>query len=82
MSAGARAGRYAEAVEDYSEALKLEPDNANARHNRGSALEKMGRDREALHDFTEAIRCGMGRGPCRGMLVGARGGGQRGSKSV
>jgi tetratricopeptide (TPR) repeat protein len=40
-------------VEDYTAALGLEPGNANAYHNRGSALEKLNRNEEALTDFTK-----------------------------
>jgi tetratricopeptide (TPR) repeat protein len=47
--------QYEFAIQDYDSALRLEPDNAQARHFRGVALRGLDRDAEALQDFNESI---------------------------
>ncbi|MHA7840724.1 MAG: tetratricopeptide repeat protein, partial [Gammaproteobacteria bacterium] len=51
-----RLGRYAEALGDFDEALRLDPAYALAYHNRGCAKYRLGRYAEALGDFDEALR--------------------------
>lgn len=46
-------GDYEGAVSDYSKAIELEDGNANAHHNRGSALEKLNRCDMASINFTQ-----------------------------
>jgi len=50
---------YAKAVEDYSECIKIDPDNkgfASKLHcNRAASLQKLGKDAEALEDCEKAI---------------------------
>jgi cytochrome c-type biogenesis protein CcmH/NrfG len=48
--------RYAEAVEAYKEAIRLEPDNASAHMGLGGAYRGLDRDAEAVEAFKEAIR--------------------------
>jgi tetratricopeptide (TPR) repeat protein len=52
------AGRPAEALRAYTEAVEREPDNAFARLSRGRAHLAAGDRARALADFTEAIRLG------------------------
>ncbi|MHA7840923.1 MAG: tetratricopeptide repeat protein, partial [Gammaproteobacteria bacterium] len=49
-------GRYAEAIADYDEALRLNPAKAEAYHNRGYAKRQLGRYTEAIADYDEALR--------------------------
>ena len=49
------AGKYQEAVADFSIAIKLNPKNAAAYNNRGSAWHKLGELDRALDDFSKAI---------------------------
>ena len=44
------------ALQDYTEAIRLEPDNADAFLNRGIARADKGDVDGALQDYTEAIR--------------------------
>ena len=46
---------YEAAIDDYSEALKRLPKNANVFSNRGAAFKKALRLEEALDDFTRAV---------------------------
>ena len=48
-------GRYEEAERAYGEAIKRNPQSANAWHNRGLAKYKLGRHKEALADATKAV---------------------------
>jgi Flp pilus assembly protein TadD len=49
-------GRFAEAAECYREALRLRPDDCDARNNLGAALADLGRLGEAVACYQEAIR--------------------------
>ena len=40
----------------YDEAVRLDPEEATAHHNRGTALYNLGRDEEALAAYDEALR--------------------------
>ena len=45
---GLRAGRYEEAIKAYDEALKINPQDADAWTNKGNALSNLGRKEEAI----------------------------------
>ena len=49
-------GEYEQAIADYTEAIRIDPDDAYAYHERGYAYDKMGEYEKAIADFTEAIR--------------------------
>lgn len=49
-------GRYAEALEDFSAAIRGDPNSAVAYHNRGYCYRNMGQYGEAIQDYTMAIR--------------------------
>jgi len=49
-------GRSDEVMAHFSEALRLQPDDADAHYNLGVALEKQGRLEEAMAHFSEAAR--------------------------
>jgi len=49
-------GRLDEAVESYSSAIRIKPDNADALINRGLALQALHRNSEALADYDRAAR--------------------------
>jgi tetratricopeptide (TPR) repeat protein len=49
-------GMHAEALLDYSEALRRDPNHAAAHFNRGVAYGQLGRTAEAIEDLNEAIR--------------------------
>ena len=44
-----------DALDDYDKALALGPDYAEAHHNRGNALESLGRDDEAIESCGRAL---------------------------
>ncbi|MGV0005256.1 MAG: tetratricopeptide repeat protein [Candidatus Porifericomitaceae bacterium WSBS_2022_MAG_OTU9] len=48
--------KYEEAIVDYTEAIKLKPDNPAAYYNRASTKSNLGRHDEAIEDYTEAIK--------------------------
>ena len=50
----AKLEKFDAAVADYTEALRLDPANAHALHNRGISLDRLGRDDEAARDFERA----------------------------
>ena len=50
------AGRYDDAITDYSKAIGLNPRYAEAYNNRGNALAKKGQDDAAITDWTKAIK--------------------------
>jgi tetratricopeptide (TPR) repeat protein len=49
-------GRLAEAMEHYSEALRIEPGFVKAHNNLGLALSSQGKEAEAIAHFSEALR--------------------------
>jgi tetratricopeptide (TPR) repeat protein len=49
-------GRSDEVMTHFSEALRLQPDDADTHYNLGVALEKQGRLEEAMAHFSEAVR--------------------------
>jgi tetratricopeptide (TPR) repeat protein len=48
--------RTSEAIAEYKEALRLDPDYAEAHNNLGSALLLTGRTAEAIHEYEQALR--------------------------
>ena len=48
--------QYEAAIEDYDEAIRLEPDYATTYHNRGLAKDALGQYEAAIADYDEAIR--------------------------
>jgi tetratricopeptide (TPR) repeat protein len=49
-------GQFARAIEDYTRAIQLMPDYADAYSNRGADYNNLGRYDLAIHDLSEAIR--------------------------
>ena len=49
-------GEYEKAVEDYSQALKVDPHNSYAYYNRGITRDRSGDYEGAIEDFSHAIR--------------------------
>ena len=49
------AGRYRTAIEDFDQAIRLNPDLALAYMNRGVAKGRIGHNREAILDYSKAI---------------------------
>jgi tetratricopeptide (TPR) repeat protein len=43
-------------LEEFNEAIKLNPDNADAYYNRGVTYRKLGQHERAIEDYNEAIR--------------------------
>ncbi len=52
------AGQYQAAIEQFSKAIQLEPDNALAYYHRGISYQRLRAQAEALSDFTVAIEKG------------------------
>jgi len=51
-------GDYQRAIQDYDEAIRIDPDSALAFNNRGSAFQHMGNYARAIQDYDQAIRLG------------------------
>ena len=49
-------GRYQEAIEDLSQAIRISPAYAEAHYNRGVAYGKLGRWQEAIESYKQAVR--------------------------
>ena len=49
-------GEYEKAVEDYSQALQVDPNNSYAYYNRGITQDRSGDYEGAIEDFSQAIR--------------------------
>ena len=49
-------GQIDEAISQFQEALRLQPDDAEARYNLGNALAEKGQPDEAISQFQEALR--------------------------
>jgi lipoprotein NlpI len=47
---------YQRAIQDYDEAIRIDPDSALAFNNRGSAFQHMGNYARAIQDYDQAIR--------------------------
>ena len=45
-----------ESIEDYSEAIRLDPDDANAYYNRGWDYDELGEYEKAIEDYSQVIR--------------------------
>ena len=54
--AGGALGDHDHAIADYTEAIHLKPDNADAYYNRGCSRWQLGEDERADADFEEAAR--------------------------
>ncbi|GAA6616709.1 tetratricopeptide repeat protein [Scytonema sp. NUACC26] len=52
----AERGNKKEALNQFTEALRLNPNNANAYYNRGFVRHELGDDKGALEDFVQALR--------------------------
>jgi tetratricopeptide (TPR) repeat protein len=50
-----RVGRFEEAIEHYTQALRIEPDYAEAHVNLGIALERVGRVQAAMEHYDQAL---------------------------
>ncbi len=53
-------GEYRQAIEDYDQALRLDPGYAKAYYNRGNAYGRRGEYRRAIEDFDQALRLDPG----------------------
>jgi tetratricopeptide (TPR) repeat protein len=53
-----RGGKYAEAAEDYRQALQLQPDNAGVHFNLGILCARQGKHAEAVESYRKAIELG------------------------
>lgn len=49
-------GRIPEAIEHYEQALRINPDFADAHYNLGLALKSLGRTLEAIQHYEQALR--------------------------
>lgn len=49
-------GAYGEAINDFNQALSIEPDNIDIYYNRGLSYLNSGNYQAAIADFTEVIR--------------------------
>jgi tetratricopeptide (TPR) repeat protein len=49
-------GRYQDAIEDYKQAIRINPDYAEAHYNLGIAYGELGRNQQAIDSFKQAIR--------------------------
>jgi len=47
--------QFDQAISDYTQALRIEPQNAYTYYNRGISRDRAGHYNEAIHDFTKAI---------------------------
>ena len=48
-------GQFERAIEDYTEAIRLNPEYAKAYYNRGQAYKDQGKKAEAIADFQKFI---------------------------
>jgi Flp pilus assembly protein TadD len=61
-------GRVADAVAEYQEAIRLQPDNPEAHCNLGLSLQRLNRVAEARQHFEEALRLRPGHPEARRAL--------------
>jgi tetratricopeptide (TPR) repeat protein/S1-C subfamily serine protease len=47
---------YKQAIDDYTQAMKIDPENAEYYKNRGSAYSKLKEYKQAINDYTQAIK--------------------------
>ncbi|HDN79272.1 MAG TPA: tetratricopeptide repeat protein [Chloroflexi bacterium] len=66
----ARQGKLDEAVAEFKEAIRLEPDNAKAHYNLGLVYDKQGQFDQAIAEYKEAIRLDPNHVPARNNLGG------------
>lgn len=52
----AKQGQYQQAIDEFNEAIHLQPDNFKAYNSRGSAYNNLGKSQRAVADYNEAIR--------------------------
>ena len=52
--------QYEQAIQDFDEAIRLDPQNAGAYHNRGAAYGRIGKSIEEERDFAKATEIGYG----------------------
>src|ERR1700733_5844397 len=55
-AAGVRKGEYDQAIQDFDQALKLNPNSAEAFYNRGRTYARKGDDSHAILDYDQALR--------------------------
>ena len=67
-----RASRLNDALRDFADALRIEPDHVAARVNLGQVLQRLGRTDEAIAAFDHAIRLDPGRARVRWARAVAR----------
>ncbi len=53
-------GEYRRAIEDYDQALRIDPGNTLAYNNRGNAYDNLGEYRRAIEDLDQALRLDPG----------------------
>ena len=53
-------GEYRRAIEDFDQALRLDPGDAIAYYNRGSLYSELGEHRRAIEDYDQALRLDPG----------------------
>ena len=56
FSPGAKLGKLMEAIDHFSEALRINPEHADTHNNIGIALAEQGRIAKAINHFSEALR--------------------------
>jgi len=53
-------GQYQKAIDEYTKAIELKPDDADIYNNRGYAYDRLGQYQRAIEDYNEAIRLNPG----------------------
>jgi tetratricopeptide (TPR) repeat protein len=53
-------GEHRRAIEDYDQALRIDPGYAKAYYNRGLAYDNLGEHRRAIEDYDQALRIDPG----------------------
>ena len=64
-----RKGRTSEAIDQYEQALRINPNYADAHSNLGAALAQMGRISEAIEQFKAALRINPNHADARNNLT-------------
>src|SRR5207248_8403457 len=47
--------QHKRAIEDYDEAIRLDPKNADAYNNRGAVYKRLGQNKSAIESYTQAL---------------------------